>query len=69
MLVFRIMFFILIAISVFYGMKYVLFKFLSLDEKVKDLKEMKEDVRSSFSDAEKEIVSKRKSLKEARKQL
>lgn len=57
------------VMGVFYGVKAWAFKKLSVGEKVKDLKKVKSDVRSSLADEEQEIVSRRKALKEARKEV
>lgn len=69
MIVLRAMFFILAFAGVFYGIKAILFRFLSLDARVKTLKKSKQDVRSSLSDAEQQLSEDRKSLNEARKSV
>ena len=69
MIVLRLLFFILVAVGVFYGVKSVLFKYLSLDSKIEALKESEKDVRSSLSDAEQQLSEDRKTIKEAKESL
>lgn len=57
------------ACIVYYVSKHLILKRLSIGTKVERLKDIRKDVRSSLSSEEQEIASKKKALKEARKEV